>query len=135
MIKNPTRESSLLDLAIVQSSSLDSYNTVTNITNDFPSDHIPLIMNVSQKNVKLKSNSFYIREVRNFDLLDSDTLRSELSASSLTDMDILDRINLDECIMLYNQTISNIVDKFCPIQPKRIKFDQSKRWYNNELTI
>ena len=133
LIYEPTRGPSLLDLVITQSYFSNQTHLEINNQANFPSDHRPLFFNISHEpSVLIRSKSIF-REVRNFNLMDHNDFRQEISNSPLTDAELLSNMNSLECVNLYNKTIETIVNKLCPKQMRRFCRDQSKQWYNGSL--
>ena len=68
------------------------------------------------------------RDFKNFD--------RELFCRDLNNAHLLDafkQISLDDCVLLYNYTLSSILDKQCPVMNMRVKLRPRQKWFNSDL--
>ena len=134
MVRTPTREKSLLDFVIVQSSYLDESTMLDNSEMDFPSDHTSQLVEVKLQFSASATTNHTVREIRNYSSVDDNTLRSAIEHSPLTDINLFSNLNSHECVNLYNKEIEDIVNKVYPKQVKIFRHDRSKRWFNDSLS-
>ena len=130
IVRKATREYALLDYVIVQESHADLIS-LFDPDPDFDSDHIPVFSRVKVNNVLV--NDFTKRFVRDYHLLDMDTMKQSLLSSPLNNSDQVQNLNSSELVTLYNSTITNIIESQCPKRLKIFKRDISKRWFNAAL--
>ena len=69
---------------------------------------------------------------RNLNSIDYASLKSQLVKSPLLDFAHTDSLPLTELVNLYNITLSNLLDKFAPLQTKTIIEEKNSPWYTKE---
>ena len=132
IVQTPTRESATLDFVIIQDCYKDLLNIASLNHNDFKSDHIPIFLRC-QMDLPFCEREFIERRVRDYHLLNRETMKQDLNNSQLVNTQIIQNLSSSSITNLYNSTISTIMDRLCPIRVKVFKRDKSKRWFNKDL--
>ena len=133
LVTEATRDSSLLDYIIVNSSSNSKISLMPNELSLFDSDHKPLIMKFQICNPIDKAKSLVKLKNRNYKKLDYENFKQKLKDSELVKATQVSTANLEEYVATYNDTIFQIIDELCPKKTILVSLDKSKKWYNNEL--
>ena len=131
IVEKPTRGDSLIDYFVIQSSFSSLYKTFLTHT-DFPSDHIPLFLNLSI-NALSPSQHMEMIEYRDYKSIDYDILRSKILDSGLCDIKYLSLLSSSQCVEFYNSVISNIINDLCPSKKIPLRRDISTRYYTPHL--
>ena len=133
IVEAPTRLSTLLDYVVINSSLLDTSCIISNSLASFPSDHKPVLLRVRLKHPKITTNNKIPIEIRNYNVLDVDELRSNLLKSDLVNLELINTMNSNECINLYNTAMTKIFDSLCPKKKRLARKDKTKKWFNKNL--
>ena len=131
LVEVPTRETALLDLMIVPNSSSNSLNIPSPYT-DFQSDHKPCFLSFKMNNPLLQLKPLK-KEIRNFHSLDVDKLRQLIERSTLSEIGLMQNLDAEKCVNIYNTEILKLADVLCPPQIRTFKRDKSTRWFNPTL--
>ena len=132
MVTDPTRMSSLLDYAVI-SNSLSNVSKLISPITLFPSDHIPVFLQITIAGPNQINDSLETIEVTNFNHIDIELLKASISESDLTNNNIINSLTSNECVQLYNTTVKTIIDKLCPKRRRLGRYNGSKKWYNASL--
>ena len=131
IVKIPTRQTSLLDYIIIQSSDREKSHIIKP-DSDFPSDHIPIILSQEYEVFNRKVCTFE-KKVRDFRTLNIEALQHELSQSPFATLHQTANLNSEEYVRMYNSTISGIINSLCPVKIRRFKRSESQKWYSSDL--
>ena len=72
-------------------------------------------------------------EYRKFEEIDIDSFKADLLLSELWAGDV-SSLDLDEAVVLYNNTLTNLIDKHCPVIKRNVKSKHSgANWFDSDL--
>ena len=129
-VNDPTHEDGgYLDLIITSS---NIQQLALSVHHDrFNSDHHPIIFKV-ECNCQCKEQKKII-QVRTYSNLHVPDFKSELLQSPLGDITKLQSLELDVLVKLYSETLTDLINKHCPLTTKKFRRRPHSRWYTNEL--
>ena len=91
------------------------------------SDHHPISFNMNC--MPIQNDNYITLERRQYRKLDMDKFLSDLSK----ELTPYDQLNLQEALKLYDNAITSVLDKYCPVKTIRIRKRAKSRWYTEEL--
>ena len=131
LIRNKTHVlGGLLDFVIIEKNLkhlLDSTEVVT----DFKTDHYPIILQIQSH---FSESRKIITKVREYHKCNVKFLCEDINNSVLGNSREFLHLSSNDSVLMYNFTLSNILNKHCPLVEKR--YDTSRQtspWYNSEL--
>ena len=128
----PTHEQNgTLDLLIAQSANTDMIKSLKIGDKDEICDSDHYLISFSLDVSPIVHENYIDISKRDFKKYDKDFFCSELQKANLPA--IFHEISLDNCVLLYNNTLTSILDKQCPITNMRIKKRVRQKWYNGDL--
>ena len=131
LVNTCTRDSSLLDLIIIESSQSAKAKLLPNNLSVFRSDHKPILFKL-KLNEQKTNNSGFQTSIRNLKKLEIKEFESELIKSDLVTNKMISK-NSDEFVEVYEKSISEVLNKICPKTSICLSLDTSKKWYNSFL--
>ena len=128
-VKDPTHISGhTLDLIItdVNSEDLPKYITVYPPVPEF-SDHSLVLMTADLPVPQRLKKTITFRNFKNADANAVSSFYNDLLTMNF------ERLTLNELVETYNDTITNAVNKFCPLKEKTVIIDQTAQWFNSSI--
>ncbi|KAK6191023.1 hypothetical protein SNE40_002773 [Patella caerulea] len=120
------RKGHLLDVVITRV--LDDTVEDVNICDDLVSDHFSIFTKLKINKPVPKQQTIAYRKIRNINIEDfrSDIINSEISEK-------LDRASIDQQIIVYNDTLRNILDDHAPIKKAKFTIRPNRKWFTDEI--
>ena len=128
-VETPTRETKLLDYIITQKGDVESSDIIYPVS-DFPSDHKPVVLQIKCESPQ--EDGIIEKVIRDLKKLDKSTFENELRKSLLTKPNLTQHLNSNECVNLYNSTISKLLEAQCPFKSRRFR-RITQKWYTKQL--
>ena len=118
LIKSETHiRGGLIDLIFVDTR-LPDKDVSAFVDTDFQTDHYPLVLKMSNAKSFLKKQVI-VKNVSELHKLDIEKFRGSLVNTDLTRPDVIANLSLNKSILLYNNTLSKLMDDHCPMVSKR----------------
>ena len=133
VVEKPTHiKGGLIDLVIITDNQACSKFLVENVTT-LQSDHFPVKFEL-QLDAVMPNNATKKIIFKDMDRMDWDNFGKDLRCSSLNDASYFTTLSLDEVVLLYEMTLTQLYEKHCPTIIKRYRPNHSKSlWYNSKL--
>ena len=121
----------LIDFVIIDKNLLSSNLQVETCTN-FQSDHYPVRLTYM---APIKTFARYeTKNVRSYENCDLNLITRDIKNSDLNNPALFSQLSAEQCVELYNSTLTHIFDLHCPIVTKRYRTDCVRPpWYNCTL--
>ena len=120
----------LLDIIIISRVHRNALLSAS-VCEDFKTDHFPITAILENESVYIKKTVKYVREYHKCDV---SLWNMDIANSCLNDPSEYMHASADESVAMYNKTLSNLLNKHCPLVRKIYTTNRQKSpWYNSEL--
>ena len=131
LTKTPTRGNAILDYILAPTCQLPSLKTFSP-NSDFSSDHKPLFLRYKQNKDHIVFKPI-TKKFRDYSCIDYNDFRNKIINSDLCNLNKIETLTANECVEMYNTTISKIFNQICPLKTKTFKKPQSLKWFNSSV--
>ena len=122
----------LLDLVIIDRK-LSINSSIVEVDTSFRTDHFPITMKLicDESSTKETVDCKFVRELHK---LDMKQFSEDLKTEQITKPDVISKLTATECVINYNCTLTNLLNKHCPLVLKKYRSNRNKsKWFNSHL--